>query len=165
MTPKFANPKTWQQAELLMQPTFIRVIDNIRKCLESSEWDGTYHNVHVWPDDTTPEDKVRVVQLQKELETAPVEELESIQSALDQLPKPFPGYELCLSRGDNHITIDLWQVCYQICFANYHPIQISSVPVEVDTRLLQADGAEVDWHHLDEKTKGCVGDIFARLPK
>ena len=163
MTPKFTNPEVWQQAEVLMQPTFIRIIDNIRKCLESSEWDGSYQNVHVWPDDTTPEDKVRVVQLQKELETALPEEQQPIQSALDKLPKPFPGYELCLTRGDNRITIDLWQVCYQLCFANYHPIQISAVPVEVDTRLLQENGA-VDWHHLDDKAKGCVTDIFARLP-
>lgn len=163
MTPKFTNPETWQQAELLMQPTFIRVIDNIRKCLESSDWDGAYKNVQIWPDDASPEDKVRVVQLQKELDTAPQEDLPSIQSALDQLPKPFPGYELCLSRGDNQITIDLWQVCYQICFVNYHPIQIAAVPVEVDAGLLNSEG-QVDWHYLDDKAKGCVSDIFSRLP-
>ena len=163
MTPKFTNPVVWQQAELLMQPVFIRVIDNIRKCLESSEWEGSYQNVHVWPDDTTPEDKVRVVQLQKELETAESNELETIQTALDSLPKPFPGYELLLTRGDNRITIDIWQVCYQICFINYHPIQISAVPVEIDSHLLNSDG-EVDWHGLDEKAKGCITDIFSRLP-
>ncbi|MEM9212845.1 MAG: hypothetical protein AAGD25_00580 [Cyanobacteria bacterium P01_F01_bin.150] len=163
MTPKFTSSEAWQQAEILMQPTFIRVIDNIRKCLESSEWDGIYQDVLVWPDNATPEDKVRVVQLQKELETAFPEELGSVKAALEKLPKPFPGYELRLSRGENHITIDLWQICYQICFSNYHPIQVSSVPVEVDTRLLKTNG-EVDWHHLDEKAKGCVGAIFARLP-
>ena len=162
MIPKITSSEAWQQAELLMQPTFIRVIDNIRKQLDASDWDGTYQNVQVWPDGTTPEDKVRVTQLQKELETAHPEELAAIQAALDGLPKPFPGYELWLTRNDNRITIDLWQLCYQICFSNYHPLQTVSVPVEVDLTLISK--GEVDWHRLDEKAQDCVDSIFARLP-
>ena len=163
MIPKFANPETWQQAEVLMQPIFIRVVDNIRKQLESSDWQGDYQNVHVWPEGTTPEDKVRVVQLQKELENASEDELADIQGALDSLPQPFPGYELWLTHKDNRITIDLWQLCYQICFSNYDLVQINRVPVEVDTELLNEVG-EVDWHRLDEKAKDCVSSVFERLP-
>lgn len=45
MTPKITNSITWQQAELLMQPAMLRVVDNIRKQLESSDWTGTYEDV------------------------------------------------------------------------------------------------------------------------
>ncbi|NEQ95759.1 MAG: hypothetical protein F6K30_03350 [Cyanothece sp. SIO2G6] len=163
MIPKFTSPQTWQQAELLMQPTFIRLIDNIRKQLDQSEWEGSYQDVQVWTDGVTPEDKVRVVQLQKELETASPEEARTIQMALDQLPNPIPGYELHLSHHDNHLTIDLWQLCYQICFANYDEVLTQATPVKIDQQLLNENN-EVDWHHLDEKARSCVSDIFARLP-
>lgn len=45
MKPKLKNSLAWQQAELLMQPSLIRLLDNIRKYLEASEWEGTYENV------------------------------------------------------------------------------------------------------------------------
>lgn len=45
MKPKFKNFLAWQQAELLMQPCLIRLLDNIRKYLEASPWEGTYENV------------------------------------------------------------------------------------------------------------------------
>ncbi len=163
MIPKFTSSKTWQQADLLMQPTFIRLIDNIRKQLEQSDWHGSYHNTHIWPDSVTSEDKVRVVQLQKELETASPQESLVIQSALDQLPTPIPGYELHLSRNDNYLTIDLWQLCYQICFANYNAVQTDMAPVEIDEQLLSE--GEVDWHQLDTKAQSCIRDLFARLPE
>ncbi|MEB3232624.1 MAG: hypothetical protein VKJ64_16565 [Leptolyngbyaceae bacterium] len=164
MIPKFTSPKTWQQAELLMQPTFIRIIDNIRKQLDASEWEGTYQNIQVWPDGVTPEEKVRIVQLQKELETASPEESLTIQAALDHLPTPIPGYELHLSRHDLHLTIDLWQLCYQICFANYDELQVSQAPIQVDEQLLNENN-EVDWHQLDEKAQACIREIFTRLPE
>ncbi|NET49166.1 MAG: hypothetical protein F6K09_10675 [Merismopedia sp. SIO2A8] len=163
MIPKFTSPTVWQQAEILMQPTFIRVIDNIRKQLEASDWEGQYQHVNIWPDGTTPEEKVRVVQLQQELESAPPDELTTLQEALDQLPKPLPGYELQLTRNDNRITIDLWQLCYQICLSNYTHVQLDAVPAEIDIQLLGNSG-NVDWHRLDEKAQECVGSIFARLP-
>jgi len=42
MSPKITDTVAWQQAELLMQPTFIRIIDNIRNQLDESAWKGTY---------------------------------------------------------------------------------------------------------------------------
>ncbi|MGK7889738.1 MAG: hypothetical protein AB4042_10415 [Leptolyngbyaceae cyanobacterium] len=164
MIPKFTSPKTWQQAELLMQPTFIRIVDNIRKQLNESEWDGAYQDIHIWPNGMTPEDKVRVIQLQKELETASPDESATIQAALDQLPTPIPGYELHLTLNQHHLTIDLWQLCYQICFANYDEVQLDEQSIQIDEQLLNGHN-EVDWHQLDEKTQSCIQDIFARLPQ
>ena len=45
MKPKFKNKQAWEQAQLLMQPAFIRVIDNLRKQLEQSSWKGTYQEI------------------------------------------------------------------------------------------------------------------------
>lgn len=45
MKPKFKNTVAWQQAEMLMQPALIRVLDNIRKTLDESTWKGTYEDV------------------------------------------------------------------------------------------------------------------------
>jgi hypothetical protein len=45
MYPKFKDIVAYRQANLLMQPAFIRVIDNIRKELNLSEWEGTYEEI------------------------------------------------------------------------------------------------------------------------
>lgn len=45
MKPKITNMIAWQQAEILMQPTLIRVVDHLRQKLEDSVWKGTYYEV------------------------------------------------------------------------------------------------------------------------
>ncbi|HEY9637488.1 MAG TPA: hypothetical protein V6D14_29095 [Coleofasciculaceae cyanobacterium] len=45
MKPKFKDTLAWQQAELLMQPAFIRILDQVRKQLEQTAWKATYNNV------------------------------------------------------------------------------------------------------------------------
>ncbi|MFB2881831.1 hypothetical protein [Floridanema aerugineum] len=45
MKPKITNMVAWQQAELLMQPAYLRIVDNLRKQLEQSAWKGTYEEV------------------------------------------------------------------------------------------------------------------------
>lgn len=114
-----------------MQPTLIRVVDNIRKELEDSAWKGSY----------------------------------------EQVETPLPGYHLCLTHKDQTLKVDLWDLCFQICFRNYAP---SSDPlseanptnpqeVEIDTNLIDETG-EVDWRQLDNKTKTLIQQIFANLP-
>jgi len=163
--PKFATSLAWDQAELLMQPTFIRVIDNIGKQLEQSTWKGTYTDIQVWAEETSDATKALVVQLQQQLAIADPAEAEAIQSQLEQLPKPYPGYQLCLEQGDRKITVDIWQLCYQICFRNYSPVlnaMDKDLVVEVDTSLINSAG-EVDWLRLDHKTKQLVEQIFSSL--
>jgi len=125
MKPTFKNTRAWEQAQLLMQPAFIRVVDNIRKQLDLSNWKGRY----------------------------------------EEFDAPYPGYELHLSLGKQSIAVDLWELCYQICFQNYQPTHSDrAISVEIDTDLIDEDG-EVDWQKLDEKTRRLVEDIFATLPK
>ena len=163
--PKFATSLAWDQAELLMQPTLIRVIDNIGKQLEQSTWKGTYTDIQVWAEGTPEETKALVTQLHQQLAAADPEEAEKIQVQLGQLPNPYPGYQLRLEQGDRHVTVDIWQLCYQICFRNYSPVlnaMDQNLIVEIDTSLLN-DSGDVDWLRLDSKTKQLVEQIFSSL--
>ncbi|MGB3237932.1 MAG: hypothetical protein WBB29_06535 [Geitlerinemataceae cyanobacterium] len=124
MKPKFKDMTAWQQAEILMQPTLIRTIDNLRKQLEESTWKGTYREIQ----------------------------------------EPFPGYELDIEHGDRQETIDIWDLCYQICFRNYQPSHATqeSMEVEIDTSLFDENG-EVDWIRLDAKAQEIIKEIFDNL--
>ncbi|MEG3938722.1 MULTISPECIES: hypothetical protein [unclassified Microcoleus] len=127
MKPKITSPIAWQQAELLMQPAMIRVLDNIRKQLEESPWTGTYQNVEV----------------------------------------PIPGYQLILEHQGEQKSVDIWELCYQICFVNYPPAhsQIQSQEVVIDTSLIEEDTGDVDWNRLDAKASQLIQEIFANLGK
>ena len=169
--PKFQDLATWQQAEQLMQPAFIRLVDNLRKQLEQSIWKGTYEAVQVWPEDVDDALKSEVTQLQAALASASVEEAVAIEAALAKLPSPYPGYQLHLEQQEHRVTIDLWNLCYQICFKDYdaaseqsHSLGESSAQgVKIDGDLFD-DVEDVDWHRLDQKTQRLVELTFASLP-
>lgn len=165
MPPKITNTVAWQQAELLMQPAFIRIIDNIRKQLDVSSWKGTYEDVLIWPVDTTDETKTFVTQLLQQMKTAAPEELAEIEQALTRLPTPQPGYYLCLQHQNQEVKIDLWELCYQICFCNYtsSAAQLTNTAVEIDTSLIDETG-DVDWQRLDGKAEELVEQVFTNLP-
>jgi hypothetical protein len=130
MKPKFKNEVAWEQAQLLMQPAFIRVVDNIRKELEKSPWSGTYQEVEI----------------------------------------PYPSYHLCLSYQDKSLEIDIWQICFQVCFVDYTVTFIDdksekltpSQEVDIDTSLIHENG-EIDWEKLDEKSYQVISSVFASL--
>lgn len=166
MPPKIKDPNAWQQAELLMQPAFIRVIDHIRKQLDESTWKGSYENVLIWPEGTTEETKDIVIQLVQELEGATPEQAMEIQQAIAQLPVPQPGYQLYLQNQQQQVSVDLWELCYQVCFRHYNPTlaQSNNYTVEIDTSLIDETG-DVDWQRLDAKAGELVEQIFANLPK
>lgn len=132
MKPKFKTILAWEQAQVLMQPAFIRILDNLRKELEESQWKGTYKEV----------------------------------------TEPVPGYRLCLTNRECLVEIDIWELCYQVCFRNYNrppqhffnPNDDTSREVEIDTRLLDAMGT-IDWHLLEAKAQQLVKEIFANLPQ
>ncbi|PSB23975.1 hypothetical protein [Stenomitos frigidus] len=170
--PRFQDLATWQQAEQLMQPAFIRLIDNLRKQLEQSTWQGTYEEVPVWAEAVSVEVQSRVAQLQGALKTASADEAIVIEAALAQLPSSYPGYHLHLQQQEHRVTVDLWSLCYQICFQNYdaasgtsHALGESSSEqgVKIDGDLFDDAGA-IDWHRLDHKTQQLVEQTFANLP-
>ncbi|MFH7026137.1 MAG: hypothetical protein ACHBN1_12205 [Heteroscytonema crispum UTEX LB 1556] len=161
MPPRISNSDAWQQAELLMQPAFIRVVDNIRKQLDVSLWTGTYEDVLIWPAGTSDETKAMVTGLLQEMEAATPEQAAEIRKSLAKLPTPHPGYHLRLQRQEQVVNVDLWELCYQVCFLGYSP---ENEVVDIDTSLIDETG-EVDWQLLEVKTKRLVGQVFASLPK
>lgn len=172
MTPKFADAIAWQQAEILMQPVFIRVIDNLRKQLEQSTWKGTYHDTQTWPEGVSDDTKAQVLALHQELIAAADDhEIAAIEHELAQLPRFQPGYELWLEQNDTvagtlrdrKLKLDLWQLCYQVCFRDYQP-EMPDELIAVDTDLLDEDGA-VDWVQLDQKAKHLIEETFRQLPE
>ena len=132
MKPKFKNNLAWEQAQILMQPAFIRVLDNLRKKLEKSVWKGAY----------------------------------------EEIQEPYPGYILTLTNQDKSVQVDIWELCYQVCFSDYQPAKVhflsvdneDTYEVEIDTRLIDETG-QVDWHLLETKAKHLVSQVFASLPK
>ncbi|MFM6182987.1 MAG: hypothetical protein ACKPA8_16085 [Dolichospermum sp.] len=160
MPPKITNSTSWQQAEILMQPAFIRVIDNIRKQLDISRWQGTYQDVLIWPANTTEKTKILVTQLIRDMETATGTQTQDIQKTLANLPMPHPGYHLLLKLEQQQVTIDLWDLCYQVCFVNYIP---DHGEANIDSTLIDEYG-DVDWQKLENKTQKLVQQVFANLP-
>jgi len=124
MKPKFKNTVAWEQAELLMQPALIRIVDQVRKQLEETTWKATYKDVQT----------------------------------------PIPGYQLCLEKQDTSICVDLWELCFQVCFRDYKPVhsELESQEVEIDTTLIDETG-DVDWQCLDTKAQQLVAQVFADL--
>ena len=165
MPPKITDTTAWQQAEVLMQPAFIRIVDHIRKQLDVSNWKGTYQDVLIWPDGTTDEIKATVTQLLQQLEGASPEKEAEIEQAITQLPNPHPGYHLQLQHQDQQLSVDLWELCYQVCFRNYSPSLATAVgyAVEIDTNLIDETG-NVDWQLLDTKAGELVEQVFTNLP-
>jgi hypothetical protein len=160
MPPRISDSAAWQQAELLMQPIFIRVVDNIRKLLEVSSWKGSYQDTLIWPIGTTEETKEAVTQLIQQLETATPQQAVGIRETLSRLPVPHPGYHLSLQRQDQIVKVDLWDLCYQVCFVDYSD---NDKAVNIDTSLIEATG-DVDWLAIDAKAKQLVETLFGSLP-
>jgi hypothetical protein len=157
---KFNSPQARQQADQLLQPVLIRVIDNIRKCLEASSWTGDYSSAHIWPQGATEAEIQQVKALNAELERAKPEQAAPLEAQLAKLPQPFPVYELNLTQADQQRTVDVWDLCYRVCFKTF---PVGDQAVTVDMTLWDREINDVDWVALDEKTKTLVQKIFADL--
>lgn len=175
--PQFATPLAKAKIEQLMQPALIRVIDNIRKQLDISDWQGNYEEELIWPIGTTPEQQQEYAALQKVLHGVPPEEHDRVANLMSQLPQPRPLYTLRLTKADqSDCTIDIWALCYQVCAVSFKgPVSyvVGSLPQGEDSEnesLLEADDSlfneegDVDWQVLDEKTKVLIENIFEDFP-
>jgi len=158
--PEFASSLTRAKVDKLMQPALIRVIDNIRKQLDTVDWKGRYEEELIWPEGTTPEQKQEYAALQKVLHGVPPEEHDRVAKLMSALPQPSPLYTLRLTK-ENHPdkTIDIWALCYEVCAVNHSPDE----KLEADDSLFDESG-EVDWLTLDDKTKRLVESAFTTLP-
>jgi hypothetical protein len=125
MKPKFATELAWQQAELLMQPAYIRLVDQIRRQTEENE---------------------------------------DIPVSYIEVTEPYPSNLLCLTKDNQELRVDIWELCFQVCFTNFeeicqHPEQVA----QIDEHLFDPDSTEVDWTKLDNKAQAAVAQVFARF--
>jgi hypothetical protein len=156
MLPTFATDRDHALASHLMQPCLIRIIDNLRKATENLDWQSEYTQAQHWPEGTTEAQKQQVAELAAQLDQADPDTAPDLEQALRQLPTPTPIYHLRLTQGDRVVTLDVWELCFRLCFVNYVPDQ----PVTVDAGLVEADG-EIDWITLDEKAKTLITQALA----
>nr|WP_236146489.1 hypothetical protein [Leptolyngbya sp. LK] len=157
---KFETPQARHLADQLMQPALIRIIDNIRKQLEDSEWQGTYQETQIWPEGTSEATLHQFKELQSQLNQATPETAETIRTELQQLPQPFPGYELHLTKAEQTRIVDVWHLCYCVCFQAY---PVTDGPVQVDESIIDREVNDVDWLVLDNKAKAIVDEVFSQL--
>lgn len=159
----FATPADEDQAAQLLQPCLIRVVDNIRKHTETLDWRSEYLEQVRWPGTATADQRQQVRDLAAQLQAASPAQAEVIRQQLSLLPAPTPAYELRLTQGaggaaSEHArtaTLDLWELCFGVCFSDYQPQQ----PVSVDPTLLFEDG-EIDWITLDAKAQALVAQAI-----
>lgn len=157
---QFENAEVRDLADQLMQPALIRIIDNIRKQLEASNWKGDYQETQLWPAGTNEAQMRRVKELQAQLGTATPEEADTLRDELLSLPQPFPGYKLHLTLGDRERIVDVWELCCHVCFERF---PIAEGPVTVDMSLIDLEFSELDWLALDTKAKSIVETVFNQL--
>ena len=70
MKPSFATPADWERTNELMQPAFIRLLDNIRKLTdELSSWKTGFEESMIWDGAVSEEERGRIALLQQELKT------------------------------------------------------------------------------------------------
>jgi hypothetical protein len=165
----FSEVPAGQTALTLMQPTFIRVMDHLRRTLEQSAWKGQYETTHAWPEGTTPEVKAEVLWLYDKLEGAAKVDQADIECQLADLPQPVPVYLLHLEKEQQRKTINVWELCYQICLTDYIPqiertdfVEVALEEAQPDYALFDESG-EVDWVRLDQKTAGMIQAAFQSL--
>lgn len=157
---KFETPQARQLADQLLQPALIRIIDNIRKQLETSDWQGTYQETQIWPEGTQESTLQRFKELQAQLSQATPAAADVIRLELTQLPQPFPGYELHLTKAEQACMVDVWHLCYCVCFQAY---PVNDGPVHIDESIIDQELNDVDWLVLDNKAKAIVEDVFNQL--
>jgi hypothetical protein len=133
MKPKFANELAWQQAEMLMQPAYIRLVDQIRRYTETSKVNVSYEEVtEPYPSN---------ILILKCSDSAKLTEKGDRELRTDI-------WELC------------FQVCFT---NYEEMQQGREEFAKIDRELFDPVSQEVDWQKLDEKAQGAIGQIFARF--
>lgn len=93
------------------------------------------------------------------------------RSRYEEVQEPIPGHRLILENEGQTYGVNIWDLCFQVCFANYQaqpfgdnlPENNQALAVEIDQDLFNDQG-EVDWTKLDHKARHCVEVFLAALP-
>ncbi|MBD2654803.1 hypothetical protein H6G45_15190 [Synechocystis sp. FACHB-383] len=93
------------------------------------------------------------------------------RSRYEEVEEPIPGHRLILENEGQTYGVNIWDLCFQVCFANYQPQPFGDqlpdedevFTAEIDQQLFNDQG-EVDWTKLDDKARHCVTTLLAALP-
>jgi hypothetical protein len=80
----------------------------------------------------------------------------------EEVSEPIPGHLLCLTYQDVEVKVDIWELCFRVCFIDYQPEKDQTV--QVDDSLIDLDTEGVDWESLERKTQSIVSKVFLNLP-
>ena len=67
-------------------------------------------------------------------------------------------YQLHITHDGETSVLDIWQLCFQVCFSNYR----QQSPAQIDTDLLDG-GDDIDWIALDEKARARVDTTLQQI--
>ena len=86
----------------------------------------------------------------------------SYKGTYEEVTEPIPGHILCLTYQDVQVKVDIWELCFKVCFLEYEPSQEQAV--QIDDSLIEQDTGDVDWQSLESKTQYIVRQVFLKLP-
>jgi hypothetical protein len=147
MKPKFANEQAWHQAEILMQPAYIRLVDQIRRQTEEHE-----REIQVSYEEVSTPYPSNLLCLQPQMRESPADRSNRSNRFTPDQTQPL-------------LKVDIWDLCFQVCFEHYEPLPVDQPEqlVAIDTSLFDPDSQEIDWNKLDHKAQNAVRQVFARF--
>lgn len=161
MPPQFRDPVCFDQAERLMQPSLLRLLDQLRRQAAAAHWSHQFETLQIWADSVPEAMQQQWQALGDRLETSSDEtEVAELQQQLAQLPQPTYAYQLRLQKGDRAASVDLWELCYHTCFTN-HQAEIDYEP-QLRPHLLDEAG-DVNWDQLDLQAAHVIEDLITSL--
>ncbi len=83
----------------------------------------------------------------------------------EEVQMPQPTSYLCIRSGDRQLRFNLWDLCYQVCFVDYHGShsELEARSVIVDTSLIDMENSSPDWHRIDDKANTIIARVFNNL--
>lgn len=161
MPPQFSDPQLFDQAERLMQPSLLRLLDHLRRQVAATTWTHRFETLQIWAENVPQAVQQQWQALGDRLETSSDEvEVAELQDQLANLPQPTYAYQLCLEKGDQSVIFDLWDLCYHTCFSNHQP-EIDYEP-QIRPGLLEEAG-DVNWDQLDLQAQHMIEDLMTGL--
>ncbi len=93
-------------------------------------------------------------------------EVSTWEVSYEEVKEPYLTNYLCLKSPHGLLKFDIWDLCYQVCFVNYHGShrELGSQVVAVDTSLIDLESQIPDWTRLDNKAKDVIIRVFENLP-
>ena len=92
----------------------------------------------------------------------------NLVATYEEVQEPLPGHQLSLTHEDTSVTINIWDICFKVCFIDYqfssNQLSQDSIMVEIDNNLFNED-KQINWQHLKTKTEKTIQTIINNFPE